>query len=187
LAEDNRLIKTANIALIEDRFLNRYYRISDVDYIVKNELGYLALDIKFKYPSQNGSYGINVGPFGMFGRLAGYGFKIYNIILKNENKENCIDFLKREDKTIQYAHIDTTRDYTEKKSPAWCSYFGNEVQAYREIPGKEYRNMNLKGNIIDLKCPLCGNRMLERPSHYGVAFLGCSMYPKNGCKGKINL
>jgi hypothetical protein len=187
LAEDNRLIKTANIALIEDSFLNKYYRISDVDYIVKNELGYLALDIKFKYPSRNGSYGINVGPFGVFGRLAGYGFKIYNIVLKNEDKENCIDFLERGDKTIQYAHIDTTKDYKEKESPTWCSYFGNEEQAYKEIPGKEYRDMNLMGNIIDLKCPLCGSHMLERASRYGVPFLGCSMFPKNGCKGKINL
>ena len=188
LIQNGSILEVANTALIEDGFLNSYFRISDVDFVIKNDLGCIALDIKFKYPSRNGSYGINVGPFSLFGKLEERMVRVYNIILKNtSNDMDCLMYMNQNNPTTLYAYVDTSGDHDVKKSPSKCSYFHDTAQQYIEISGSKYKPLNLNGNIFDLRCPVCGGEMIQRVSKYG-AFLGCKQFgPGTGCKGTITI
>lgn len=184
LIDNQSIINVANTTYIEDAFLNKYFMVSDIDFIINNKLGYLVFDVKFKYPSKNGSYGINIGPFSVYKRLEEYNklIRVYNVVLKNPNKLDCIDYLEQEDgQIVEYSFIDTSLEYIAKSSPPKCAYFENGTQMYYEIPAKQYRILSTYGNIIDMRCPICGSSLVKRESSHGP-FLGCSQYYTNGCK-----
>ena len=186
LIADGKIIDVANKVYIENAFLNKYFGISDIDFIVKNDLGYIALEVKYKYPSRNGCYGINVGPFSVFNRMEQYGIRVFNIILKNQNRMDCLDYIAQDNPVVEYAYVDTGRNYPVRNSPVACAYFEDGIQQYRAIPCTEYRRFNDRGNIIDMRCPLCGDGMVLRNTQYGE-LLGCKTFPWTGCRGKIHL
>ncbi len=58
--ENNVLNDVEKNILLEDKFLNRYFYTSNIDFICKNELDLFVLEIKYKYKMKDRNFGINV-------------------------------------------------------------------------------------------------------------------------------
>ena len=169
--------------LIENLFLKKYFYSTNIDYILKNETGLLMLEIKYKYPSNNNTYGMNSMQYEIYNLFQSQGLEGFNIVLENIDK---IDILERENGVQIWKYSRIKQDLTEKKyAPKKTSYDQKEKQGYYELPVLGYHDLNRNSNIFNLVCPKCGNDLVKRTSPYGI-FLGCKQFGSTGCKGKLS-
>jgi hypothetical protein len=169
--------------LIENSFLKKYFFSTNIDYIVKNEAGLLMLEIKYKFPSRNNTYGMNSMQYDIYNLFQSQGLDAFNIVLENIDK---VDILERENGIQIWKYSRIKQNLTEKKyAPKKTSYDQKEKQGYYELPVSGYHELNCHSNIFNLVCPECRNNLVKRTSAYGK-FLGCKQFGTTGCKGKLS-
>lgn len=174
--------KVINQISIENTFLKKYFYSSNIDYILKNEIGFLLLEIKYKYPSKNRTYGINAMQYDIYSIFQKQGIMAYNIVLDNQDR---LDILERRNRNQTWKYSRIKEDLTEKKSaPKKTSYDQKKTQKYYELPVSGYSLLDYNSNIFTLACPKCEGSLIMREGPYGK-FLGCRNFPS--CKGSLRL
>ena len=188
LNEKGQLIQASSIAYIEDYFLNKYFFVTNIDFFVKNELGIILLEIKFKYPAANRTYGINRLQYNALSFFKQNGIRVYNIILNNPNRKDALDYIGAgvDEEEWLYAKFDDSVPLVLKTAPSKTSFFESEEQQYYEVSVVKYKKLRRKNNFIDMKCPVCGADMIPKIGPYSE-FLGCKNFKKEDCRGKIEL
>lgn len=169
---------------IENQFLKKYFYSTNIDYILKNNIGILLLEIKYKYPSRNKTYGINSMQYDVYSLFQGQGMIAFNVVLENVQR---IDILKRQNGSQVWKYSRIKQNLTEKKyAPKETSYDQNGKQGYYELQASNYHRLNYDSNIFNLVCPKCKGNLIKKNGKYGE-FLGCINYLESDCKGSLSL
>ena len=128
-----------------DFFLTNYFRsLVNIDFFVLRNNGNLgAIEVKFKFESRNGKFGINYGQFKLFELLEQAGIEIQHWILYNwtHDKElSVFGFLELEtvDKYWLQGTIDTKVIRGKKTAPEETSVYGMKRQNYYEFDKDEF-------------------------------------------------
>ena len=123
-----------------DSFLSVYFdAMVNVDFFTLRRNGRLsAAEVKFKYESASGKFGINVGQFQLFSLLEGLGVQIQHWILYNAARDKSLSifgFLERPDldRCWRYGLIPTDRMRERKVAPSETSVSGQNKQPYYEL------------------------------------------------------
>ena len=187
LQKENLLSSVIERILVEDNFLNKYFHIVDLDCFIKNDMGVLLFEIKFKYPTKKGTYGINVKEAQIINYFNSKGINIFNVILENKSRLDVVDYISQgEDNYIWiYKRFKGIKGPV-LSAPAETSYFNSNEIKYIEFDARKYIPFPYSNNVIDMTCPLCHSKMVLREGSYGQ-FLGCSQYWITQCKGKIRI
>ena len=102
----------------------------------------IALEVKQKYPTAKGTFGINDGQKMLFQFLLSLGMPVFHIVLQkpvNDINISAVDFLTKPEYTNQTVWL-FTRFLTEKlkqaiqKAPSKTSIYGNSELSYSHIP-----------------------------------------------------
>ncbi len=117
----------------------------NIDFITISSRGTLcAIEVKYKYESQQNEFGINQGEFNCFKFLMSLGVEIHHFILYNEKKDknlNIFGFL--EDDEIEkywiYKRLDEEDHGTEGIATPDTSIGGNRSQKYVGFPADRFR------------------------------------------------
>jgi hypothetical protein len=121
-----------------NNFLSVYFNgMVNVDYFTKNKKGLInVIEIKFKYESKDGCFGINTGQMNMFDYFKKLGFKINHFILYNHTKDmnlSILNFLNLPDqKKWLYTSLDTDNKNV-GIAPERTSISGGFKQSYYKI------------------------------------------------------
>lgn len=128
-----------------DSFLTNYFRsLVNVDFFVLRNNGNLsAIEVKFKFESRNGKFGINDGQFRLFELLEQEGIEIQHWILYNwtHDKElSVFGFLELEcvEKYWLRGKIETSSRRCRKTAPEVTSVYGMKRQKYYEFDKSEF-------------------------------------------------
>lgn len=128
-----------------DDILTVYFNsIVNIDFFALNPRGKICvLEIKYKFESKSGTFGINVGQFRLFELLANHGMEIEHWILYNKthNKElSVFGFLDRPGrKWWRRGVIHTDSPGIQKVAPAVTSVQGNKRQEYYEFNESDFQ------------------------------------------------
>lgn len=186
LNERNALGHVVDTIRAEDNFLNKYFRTTNLDFFIKNQMGILLFEVKFKYPAVNGCFGINNMQAQVLSYFQDKGIEAFNIILNNPEKMDVIEYINqgRDNWQWLYSRVEITGGLA--TAPQYTNYFNQTQQQYFNIPVRKYKALAYTNNIIDMQCPQCGSDLCLRNGRYGP-FLGCTQYGRTNCTGKINL
>ena len=180
--KNNLLDNIEKSIFLEDEFLNKYFYTSNIDFICKNEIALFALEVKYKYKTKDGDFGINVMQYEILKGLNLEGVIAVNIILENISRVDILE--KNEDASDWlYSRIQFNKEVV-KDAQSKSSYFVHREQKYRVMPGKDYVKLKSQCNFLNLKCPSCGAKLILRTGTYGD-FLGCKNFSSNNCKGTL--
>ena len=170
---------------IEDEFFYKYFISINIDFILKNMLGILFLEVKYKYKDRSGNFGMNKMQYECLSILQSRGYYVFNIILDNSDRVDIIDRINRNQCTWIYDRLE--QGLTEiRTAPSRTGYFNSRPQQYYVLNGNSYKELNEAANFINMICPLCGGELVLRTGPYG-AFLGCENYRSINCRGIIKI
>ncbi len=129
-----------------DDFLSVYFdAMVNVDFFTLRRDGRLsAVEVKFKYESASGKFGINVGQLQLFSLLESLGVQIQHWILYNDAHDKNLSifgFLERSDldRHWRYGLIPTDRIRERKIAPSETSVTGQNQQPYYELDQEELK------------------------------------------------
>jgi hypothetical protein len=128
-----------------DFFLTNYFRsLVNIDFFVLRNNGNLsAIEVKFKFESFKGKFGINDGQFKLFELLEQAGIEIQHWILYNWTHDKDLSIfgfleLDSEDKYWLQGRIDTSSSRSRKIAPEETSVYGLKRQPYYEFDKSEF-------------------------------------------------
>jgi len=121
-----------------NNFLTCFFNaITNIDFFVKTGSRINVMEVKYKFESKNGSFGLSMSERSVFKDLAELDFQIYYFILYNHKREKdgILAFIKHEDKKWICRNITQIERFRIAKSYAPCktSIDGNTLHQYIEI------------------------------------------------------
>ncbi len=142
--------KIATERFFANNFLSVYFRgMINIDFFTKANGKLNLVEVKYKYESRDGCFGINTGQMEMFKYFMSLGFNIYHFILYNHTKDMNISIFGYLDlpgeKSWFNARINDAKSHGTGVAPEMTSVSGSFSQPYIKIPIKE---------IEDKKIPL---------------------------------
>lgn len=131
-----------------DDFLSVFFDYPvNIDVFFKNKNDEIILgEIKYKFETSNGTFGINLGQACMIDNLEKKGFLIGHFILYNHTKNinfSILDMIALPNYQIPlyYKRISNILNYNRKEAPSKTSIAGNRTQIYYEIPFVEFKHI----------------------------------------------
>lgn len=183
LHDYNALNHVVDVINLEDVFLNKCFYTTNLDFFVKNELGIMLFEVKFKYPSQNNCYGINLMQAKTLNYFKSKGIYAVNVILNNPNRLDVLEYINEGTYQWLYSNINNIGGI-QNAAPNYTNYFNQNEQRHYSIPASHYSSMSRTANIINCRCPVCNSNLTLRNGPYGT-FLGCTQFATTDCRGKI--
>lgn len=171
---------------VENKFLNKYFNITNIDFIIKNKGGLLVIELKCKYPDLHKMYGINIEQYDLLKLLNEAGLTPINIILKNDERKDVLELCGNEGHYIYKKVRFNLNRSAVRTAPSYTGYAQNRNQQYYPVSANAYIELKDNNNILDWRCPECGSEMMMRKGPYST-FWGCSNYKDTGCKGNRQL
>lgn len=183
--DNNMYEDVVNEVDVENEFLKKYFYSTNIDFLIKNDVGIFLLEVKYKYRTKNGNFGINKMQYEVCSIFQSNNIRAFNVVLENESKVDILERVDNNDFEWVYSHIkEESTDL--KDAPKETSYDQMKTQRYYELSGKDYKVLNYRSNFINLVCPKCGGKLLLRQGKFGE-FLGCENYAKSNCKGSSSI
>lgn len=139
------LTKVATERCFADDFLFKHFRSAvNVDFITVNKSGALCvLEVKFKFETRAGKFGVDSGQYHMLTELMGLGLQIHHIVLYN--------FTKKKDLTIfgflatnhpsrhwKMCQLRPGHSAYETVAPSYTSIDGRKLQPYFALDGSVF-------------------------------------------------
>ncbi|WP_345240585.1 hypothetical protein [Nibrella saemangeumensis] len=126
----------------------------DIDCFVTFEGRLVAFEVKQKYPTQNGTYGLNTGLVKLFLALERAGIPVIHIILKkpvNDYKIPAIDLItlpkyREKSQWIGTRYQNEILTLSESKAPARTSISGSDELSFYEIPENRFHFLKMLGD-----------------------------------------
>lgn len=137
-----------------DDFLSIYFdNMLNIDYITVNSAGRLCvIEVKYKYETRTGHFGINAGQVQLFNILESIGFEIHHMILYNHTKDknlSIFSFLELDDdKYWLYGRLHDFSSRVIKSAPKETSFSGRNVQQYCQL---DMREMSRRISLVNIQ------------------------------------
>lgn len=131
---------------VERKFANNFltvhfYSMINVDFFTKKNNQFNIIEVKYKYESKDGYFGINTGQMEMFKFFMGIGFNIYHFILYNYTKDMNISIFGFLDlkgvKNWYHARINDSTIHGIGVAPKMTSVSGGFKQSYYKLSVEE--------------------------------------------------
>lgn len=141
----NKIVKKiATERFFANNFLTVYFNsMINIDFFTKSNGELNVIEVKYKYESYDGYFGINTGQMEMFRFFMSLDFNVYHFILYNHTKDKDISifgFLELPDEKNWYqARINDTKAHGIGLAPEMTSVSGGFSQTYYKIPLKKNR------------------------------------------------
>ena len=127
-----------------DDILSVYFgSLVNIDFFVQKDNGQLnAIEVKFKFESKNGKFGINCGQYNLFEQLGQMGIQVQHWILYNGTHDDSLSifgFLDSDLAKFWLSGTILTNDQRVKKTaPSKTSVYGSRPQEYYEFEKNEF-------------------------------------------------
>jgi len=158
--KERGLLKDAAIKRIFANCVLCKNAIWDVDAFTMTGLTPIALEVKQKYPTKKGSFGLNDGQADLFGFLTGMGIPVIHVVLRKPEEDaslHSIDLLTLPEYTERTEWL-FTRFFPENLRPAsfaapdYTSIYGDAGINYSHIPLANFRALKkLREPLADLR------------------------------------
>lgn len=140
--------KIATERKFANNFLTVYFSsMINIDFFTKKNNQINIIEVKYKYESKDGYFGINKGQMEMFSFFISIGFKIYHFILYNHTKDMDISIFGYlnlpDDKNWYHARIKYTTIQGIGIAPEMTSVSGGFKQAYYKLPFNKIREQKI--------------------------------------------
>jgi hypothetical protein len=135
---DKKIEKIVISRYFANNFLTCFFTaITNIDFFVKTGSKINAIEVKYKFESKNGYFGLSMSERSVFKDLSELGLSIYYFILYNHmhEKNGILTFINHENKKWIYrniTHIDRFR-IAKSYAPYKTSIDGNTLHQYIEI------------------------------------------------------
>lgn len=122
-----------------------FYSLVNIDYFVLRNNGQLtAIEVKFKFESENGKFGVNSGQYNLFTLLENNGFEVQHWILYNWTKDKELSIFGFLDEDMEkywlYGQIRTDVPRVKKTAPKETSVHGSKSQGFYEFDKNEFED-----------------------------------------------
>lgn len=148
--KENNIIK--EIA-VERRFANNFLTVYfktmiNVDFFTKKNNQYNVIEVKYKYESKDGYFGINTGQMHMFNSFIELGFSVYHFILYNYTKNKNLSIfgfldLPSQNKNWHYIKINDEITSGVGIAPEMTSVSGRFKQSYYKILARAMKDKRI--------------------------------------------
>lgn len=145
--EQNKILKKiATERKFANNFLTVYFKgMINIDMFTKKNEQINVIEIKYKYESRDGHFGVNTGQMKMFEFFMRINFNVHHFVLYNFTRDmhlSIFGFLKLNlefpnEKEWYFKKLNLEEVYNESIAPEMTSVSGRFRQAYYKIPKKE--------------------------------------------------
>ncbi|HEV8285119.1 MAG TPA: hypothetical protein VGQ09_12465 [Chitinophagaceae bacterium] len=131
----------------------------DIDFIVKHKTRFIAFEVKQKFPTRKGTWGLNIGLSKLFIYLNSIGIEVVHVILTKPLKDKTIpaidlytkDEYKRNAKWIATKVKSAFTDLNLSVAPQYTSIYGNSSLSFYHLQPEifsEIKKVNSSTNTI---------------------------------------
>lgn len=186
LDKNNLINRVSKDLMVSKALLGKFLYSTNIDFICKNSVGLFILEVKFKYRTKDGNFGMNKMQYEILESFNKISIFSYNIVLENDwrKKLDILEVVEKENNKWLYSRLSFENKKSLVEADKSTSLYKNQKQQYYILKGDGYTKMNINSNILNLICPCCRGSLVKRKGPYSI-FLGCENYYKTECTGKL--